>query len=132
MVEGLDAPIGTPQWRYGYGTSYRDDFGFDEGPRAVPVVAGGRVYTFVAEGQRSVVDLATGTRIWSEDTTRRFGVRNGFFGAAGSPLVENGRVIVNVGGKDAGKDAGIIATTRGIFTGFTDGRSTTRASAVWC
>ena len=28
--------------------SYRDDFGFDEGPRAVPVVADGIVYTFGA------------------------------------------------------------------------------------
>src|SRR5207248_8056866 len=83
--------------------------GFDEGPRAVPVVAGGRVYTFGAQGQLSVLDLATGTRIWSEDTARRFGVRKGYFGAAGSPLVENGRVIANVGGKDAGKDAGIVA-----------------------
>ena len=109
VVEALDARTGSPQWRYAYGTSYHDDFGFDEGPRAVPVVAGGRVYTFGAEGQLSVLDLATGTRIWSEDTTRRFGVRKGYFGAAGSPLVENGRVIANVGGKDAGKDAGIVA-----------------------
>ena len=31
---------------------------------------------------------------------KRFGVRKGFFGAAGSPLVEDGRVIANIGGKD--------------------------------
>ena len=36
-------------------------------------------------------------------------MRKGYFGAAGSPLVENGRVIANVGGKDGGKDAGIVA-----------------------
>ena len=36
-------------------------------------------------------------------------MRKGFFGAAGSPLVEDGRVIANVGGQDAGKDAGIVA-----------------------
>ena len=40
---------------------------------------------------------------------RRFGVRKGFFGAAGSPLVENGRVIANIGGKDGDKGAGIVA-----------------------
>jgi outer membrane protein assembly factor BamB len=33
---------------------------------------------------------------------RRFNVPKGFFGAAGSPLVEDGRVIANVGGKGAG------------------------------
>src|SRR5204862_227663 len=76
--------------------------------RAVPVVANGRVYTFGAEGRLSAVDLATGRLIWT-DETKRFGVRKGFFGAAGSPVVEDGRVIANIGGTLAGKDAGIVA-----------------------
>ena len=37
------------------------------------------------EGQLHAVDLAKGTRVWSEDTMKRFGVPKGFFGAAGSP-----------------------------------------------
>jgi outer membrane protein assembly factor BamB len=102
IVEALDASTGATRWRHAYPTSYRDDFGFDEGPRAVPVVAGGVVYTFGAEGQLHAVDLATGKTLWSEDTMKRFGVPKGFFGAAGSPLVENDRVLVNVGGKGAG------------------------------
>ncbi len=102
VVEALDPRTGMRQWQYAYPTTYRDDFGFDEGPRAVPVVADGVVYTFGAQGQLHAVDLAKGTRLWSEDTTTRFGVAKGFFGAAGSPLVEEGRVIANVGGKGAG------------------------------
>jgi outer membrane protein assembly factor BamB len=102
VVESLDAKTGASAWRYGYPTAYRDDFGFDEGPRAAPVVAGGVVYTFGAEGQLHAVDLAKGTRIWAEDTMKRFGVPKGFFGAAGSPLVEGGLVIANVGGEKAG------------------------------
>src|SRR5687768_2759910 len=102
VVEALDARTGAPQWRYAYATTYRDDFGFDEGPRAVPVVASGVVYTFGAEGQLHALDLAKGTRLWSEDTMRRFKVPKGFFGAAGSPLVEDGRVVANVGGPGAG------------------------------
>jgi outer membrane protein assembly factor BamB len=109
IVESLEAQTGKPQWRYAYPTAYRDDFGFDEGPRAVPVVVNGKVYTFGAEGQLHAIDLATGKRIWSEHTMKRFGVRKGFFGAAGSPLVEDGRVIANVGGQDGGKPAGIVA-----------------------
>jgi outer membrane protein assembly factor BamB len=108
IVESLDARTGTPQWRHASATAYRDDFGFDEGPRAVPVVANGRVYTFGAEGRLTALDLATGRVIWTDDT-RRFGVPKGFFGAAGSPLVEDGRVIANVGGTRAGKNAGIVA-----------------------
>ncbi len=102
IVESLDARTGSQQWRYAYPTTYRDDFGFDEGPRAVPVVAGGVVYTFGAEGQLHAIDLGKGTRLWSEDTRKRFGTQKGFFGSAGSPLVEDGRVIANVGGRAAG------------------------------
>ena len=102
VLESLDAATGNSMWRYAYPTRYRDDFGFDEGPRAVPVVDDGVIYTFGAEGQLHAVDLAKGTRLWSEDTMKRFGVPKGFFGAAGSPLVEGGRVIANVGGDKAG------------------------------
>jgi outer membrane protein assembly factor BamB len=109
LVEALDARSGNSLWRFAYPTTYRDDFGFDEGPRAVPVVAQHRVYTFGAEGQLHALDLADGKRVWSVDTARRFGVPKGFFGAAGSPLVEDGRVIANIGGRDGAKDAGIVA-----------------------
>src|SRR5687767_11258829 len=97
IVEALDPLTGTTQWKYAYPTAYRDDFGFDEGPRAVPVVAEGLVYTFGAEGQLNALDLNTGKRIWGEDTRQRFKVVKGFFGAGGSPVVEGGKVIANIG-----------------------------------
>jgi outer membrane protein assembly factor BamB len=102
LVESLDTANGTSQWQYGYPTAYRDDFGFDEGPRAVPVVVDGIVYTFGAEGQLHAIGLDRGQRLWSENTAQKFGVAKGFFGAAGSPLVENGRVMANIGGAKAG------------------------------
>ena len=102
VVEAMDIKTGATQWRYAYPTNYRDDFGFDEGPRAVPVIADGLVYTFGAQGQLHAVGLLDGKKRWSEDTTTKYRVAKGFFGAAGSPLVEDGRVIANVGGKGAG------------------------------
>jgi len=45
-------------------THYRDDFGFDNGPRATPTVAGGRVFTFGAEGLLHALDLETGAMLW--------------------------------------------------------------------
>jgi outer membrane protein assembly factor BamB len=120
IVEAFDARTGAPQWRYGYATSYRDDFGFDEGPRAVPVVANGVVYTFGAEGQLHAIDLSTGKRIWSDDTMRHFGVAKGFFGAAGSPLVEDGRVLANIGGKGAGIVAFDATTGKVLWTATSD------------
>jgi outer membrane protein assembly factor BamB len=109
VVDALDAKTGAAVWHFAYPSHYRDDFGFDEGPRAVPVVANGRVYTFGAEGLLHAIALDTGRRIWGVDTLRRFQVRKGFFGAAGSPLVEDGRVVANIGGRDGAKDAGIVA-----------------------
>src|SRR5262249_12557895 len=103
-----------------YPTSYKDDFGFDEGPRAVPVVSGDIVYTFGAEGQLHAVSLSTGTRVWSEDTMKRFGVPKGFFGAAGSPLVEDGRVIANIGGRGAGIVAFDAKTGKVLWTATDD------------
>jgi outer membrane protein assembly factor BamB len=123
VLESLDAKTGTSAWRYAYPTNYRDDFGFDEGPRAVPVVADGIVYTFGAQGQLHAVDLAKGTRVWSEDTMKRFNVPKGYFGAAGSPLVEGGRVIANVGGDKAGIVAFEAKTGKIVWTATDDDAS---------
>ncbi len=119
VVEALDAGTGDTVWRYDYPTSYRDDFGFDEGPRSVPVVHDGRVYTFGAQGQLHAVDLETGAGVWQVDTHARYGVRKGFFGAAGSPLVEDGRVIANVGGRRGGIVAFDAATGDELWTATT-------------
>ncbi len=130
VVEAMDAATGKTLWQYGYATNYRDDFGFDEGPRAVPVVANGIVYTFGAEGQLHAVDLATGARVWSEDTMKRFGVPKNFFGSAGSPIVEDGRVIANIGGPMAGIVAFDARTGAVQWTATTDGASYSSGVAV--
>ena len=116
VVEALDADTGEPIWRYDYPTTYRDDFGFDEGPRSAPVVAGSRVYTFGAQGQLHAIDLETGVGLWSVDAMTRFRVSKAFFGAAGSPLVEDGRVIANVGGAEDGIVAFDAATGDIVWT----------------
>ena len=123
VLESLDARTGNSTWRYAYPTTYRDDFGFDEGPRAVPVVADGIVYTFGAQGQLHAVDLAKGTRVWSEDTMKRFNVPKAFFGAGGSPLVEGGRVIANIGGDKAGVVAFDAKTGKVVWTATEDDAS---------
>lgn len=123
VLESLDAKTGMSTWRYAYPTTYRDDFGFDEGPRAVPVVADGIVYTFGAQAQLHAVDLAKGTRVWSHDSMKEFGVPKGFFGQGGSPLVEGGRVIANVGGDKAGVIAFDAKTGKVVWTATSDNAS---------
>lgn len=105
-VECLDARTGKPLWAGGYATKYVDDFGFDDGPRGTPAVAGGKVYTFGAEGRLCCWDFDTGKRRWDVDTRETFGAAKGFFGVACSPLVEGDLVILTVGGE---KGAGVVA-----------------------
>jgi outer membrane protein assembly factor BamB len=102
IIEALDAATGKNVWSFAYPTTYRDDFGFDEGPRSAPVIVDGTVYAFGAEGVLSAVDLATGKKKWQVATQKMFPVKKGWFGAAGSPLIEGGKVIVNVGAPGAG------------------------------
>ena len=116
VVEALDAGTGAAIWRFDYATQYRDDFGFDEGPRATPTIAGGRVYTFGAEGMLHCLDFATGKNVWSVDTRRQFQVAKGYFGATGAPLVDGGRVLMNVGGAVAGLAAFDAATGKTLWT----------------
>lgn len=106
VIEALEAATGKPLWKHAYATAYKDSFGFDEGPRATPTIADGKVYTFGAEGMLTCVELQTGKPLWSIDTHEKFSVKKGFFGAACSPLVQDGRLLLNVGGSDK---AGIVA-----------------------
>jgi outer membrane protein assembly factor BamB len=108
-VECLDAKSGKGMWSYGYPTAYRDDFGFDEGPRATPAISDNRVYTHGAEGALHCLDLEHGTELWSKNLKTEFRAGKGFFGIACSPLVEGRAVLLNVGGREG---AGIVAFDR--------------------
>jgi outer membrane protein assembly factor BamB len=106
VVACLDARSGEPKWTKSYPSDYRDDFGFDEGPRATPCVAQGRVYTFGAEGMLSCLNLADGAMLWQVNTKTKFHPHKGFFGAACSPLAEGNAILLNVGGAEG---AGLVA-----------------------
>ena len=116
VVEAMDAATGKTLWTFDYATSYRDDFGFDEGPRAVPVIAGGRVFTHGADGWLHGLDFVTGRQLWSADTRRVFDAPKGYFGVATSPLVDGTRVMVNVGGKTGGIVAFDVASGKTLWT----------------
>ncbi len=107
IVEALDARDGKPLWTFPYPTSHVDQYpSGDTGPRGTPVVEGGRVFTFGAEGKLHCLDLATGAKVWAVDCKRQFGARPGFFGLACSPLVDGDAVFVNIGGTGG---AGVVA-----------------------
>jgi len=100
VVECLEAKTGKAIWTNSYPTAYRDDFGFDEGPRATPAISENWVYAFGAEGVLSCFDLSTGAKIWTVNIKRDFRAPKGFFGPACSPLVEGEAVLMIVGGRN--------------------------------
>ena len=119
-VEAMDALTGKSVWTFDYPTAYRDDFGFDEGPRAPPVIAGGRVFTHGADGMLHGIDFATGKMLWGVDTRKVFDAPKGYFGVASSPVVDANRVMVNVGGKSGGIVAFDAATGKTLWTSTAD------------
>ncbi len=106
VTEALGAGDGKPVWRHAYPATYRDSFGFDDGPRAVPCIASGKVITHGPEGIVQALDFATGRQVWEFDTVAELDSPQGYFGRACSPLVVDGKVLLNVGGSGG---AGVIA-----------------------
>lgn len=109
VTEALDAADGKPLWKHAYATDYRDSFGFDNGPRAVPCVAEGKVITHGPEGIVQALDVETGALVWEHDTVAEYESPQGYFGRACSPLVAAGKVLLNIGGRNAQGGAGIVA-----------------------
>jgi outer membrane protein assembly factor BamB len=94
----LDATTGEFLWKFGYETGYRDNLGYNNGPRCSPVIDDGRVYLFGADGMLHCVGADDGTPIWNVDTAERFGVVQNFFGVGSTPVIEGDLLIVMVGG----------------------------------
>ena len=97
VVECLNAETGRRFWKFSYPTNYTDRFSYNGGPRASPVIAGGRVYTFGSQSKLHCFDLAGGEVIWKRDLAKDFRLRSNYFGAGCSPLIEGGLLILNIG-----------------------------------
>lgn len=106
ILEAFDRATGKSRWQAVQPTGYTDDFGFDDGPRGTPCIAGEWVYTFGAEGRLSAVRLMDGKPGWTVPLGKETRADKGFFGFACSPLVVSNRVIVQLGGEDG---AGVVA-----------------------
>jgi outer membrane protein assembly factor BamB len=109
QVQALDPANGKELWSFRYITDYVDSFGFDNGPRATPTIAKGKVIVHGAEGLVHALDLKTGAKLWRFDTVKELKSPQGFFGRAGAPLVAGTNVIITAGGSNAKGAAGVVA-----------------------
>lgn len=99
-VLAFDARTGKPLWQTPYPRG-AGNFLYGNGPRATPAVAGGQLFAFGITGILSCLETEKGTIVWQKNTLKEFQAGNLFFGASCSPLVEEDKVLVNVGGRDA-------------------------------
>lgn len=75
----------------------------DIGPRATPTIVGDRIYTQGGNGIVNCLDARTGKALWTRDTIAEFSATVAIWGKAGSPLVVDDLVVVNVGAPAAGE-----------------------------
>jgi outer membrane protein assembly factor BamB len=106
IIESFDAVTGKPGWRHTNPCTYRDPYGYNNGPRCTPLLTEDRCYTFGVQGVLTCLDLKTGKPVWVRDTAKDFEVPEAFFGVGSTPLLEDGKLIVMVGGQP---NAGVVA-----------------------
>ena len=105
VVMCLDAETGAELWRY------LDDWFYTErqggnGPRSTPTVDGNTVYVLSVFGRLVALNADTGKELWDLDFTKAFSSSMPRWGFSTSPVVENDRLLVEVGGAN---DNAIVA-----------------------
>jgi len=123
VIDCLNALTGKPLWTSRYRTRYVDSFGFDEGPRATPVIADGRIFTLGAAGELTATRLTDGKQLWQRPLKTDYAAPQGYFGIASSPIVVGEKLIVNVGAKGASVVAFDVATGKEIWKSGNDAAS---------
>ncbi len=96
LVVCYELASGRPIWSHTNFVRFSEPMGGD-GPRATPMIAGGRVYALGATGILDCLDAASGKLIWTRATLKENGLPNTYFGKSSSPLVLEDLVVVTGG-----------------------------------
>ena len=101
MVLCLDEHTGKTLWTREWEAHYRRQLrSYATGPRATPLVVGGRLFTLGATGRLHCFDVESGTVQWEIDALEEFGAEVPTFGVSASPIAWKDMVIFSCGGRD--------------------------------
>ncbi len=132
IVDCLDAETGEPRWRFAWPTAYECRYNYSSGPYSTPTIDQSQVYALGAEGRLYCLAMEDGRKLWERSLAKQYHVEPGMFAVAVSPLVENDRLILNIGGVKTG--AGIVAidknTGQTLWTATNHGASYASACAA--
>ena len=98
QLTAYDAKSGKRLWQTPYERAKLTTF-YGNGPRATPVYADGKVYTYGITGVLTCFNATNGEVEWQWDIGRLLSPKPLIFGASCSPLLVGKNVLVNVGGK---------------------------------
>jgi len=96
VVTALDAPTGSVLWQTGYPAPYtpgRPAAAHGAGPKATPAFLDGKLFTLGISGIVAAFDGVSGKLLWRTAAPSE----HPYYGAASSPVVEGGVVIVHPG-----------------------------------
>ncbi|MCA8987264.1 MAG: PQQ-binding-like beta-propeller repeat protein [Planctomycetaceae bacterium] len=99
LLECFDIRTGEKLWRDTAPSEFSDPFGYNNGPRCTPLLTETHCYAFGAEGRLTCVKLDDGQRVWMRETHKDFKIPDAFFGVGATPILEDGKLIVLVGGQ---------------------------------
>jgi outer membrane protein assembly factor BamB/ABC-type phosphate/phosphonate transport system substrate-binding protein len=95
----LDAATGHERWKLEYPAPGKLDYG--NSPRATPLIDGDRVYLLGAFGDLNCVSLSDGSVIWRKNIVHEYKAKLVTWGMCASPLLVDGRLVVNPGAREA-------------------------------
>ncbi|NIR52315.1 PQQ-binding-like beta-propeller repeat protein [candidate division KSB1 bacterium] len=95
----LDAATGKERWRFRLDRAFPGRNGADTGPLSTPAIADGNVYALSPYGSFYAIRLSDGKQVWSLNIEDAFGGRRPEFGFTSSPLVADGTLFLQVGGR---------------------------------
>jgi outer membrane protein assembly factor BamB len=100
IVTAVDLASGKVIWQQQYAAAYQKNqyaVKMARGPNATPLAAGGRLFTLGATGVLVAWDASTGKEIWRQDYSKQIDFSKLFCGTSASPLLAEGRLVVQIG-----------------------------------
>ena len=85
-------------WKAPIGPKFTEEFG--HGPRSTPAVDGERVYALSASGRLAALRASDGGEVWERDLVAELGGRLPLRGYSPSPVVDEGLLLLEVGGAE--------------------------------